>query len=164
MRKAMTTMDKKLADSEIIKALECCGGITDGIKECSACSLLEKSPCTTDLSRNALDLINRLQAKVIKEQNKNSKLRNERNRQQAEIERLKGWQDLLKAEKHSLIKAEAYKEFAEMLISKIADVMKHIERNPYDSKDETNGTICGLAHAIGRIKDLLKEKVGENNA
>ena len=64
--------------------------------------------------RDVLDLINRLQAKVIKEQNKNSKLRN--------------------------------------------------ERNPYDSKDETNGTICGLAHAIGRIKDLLKEKVGENNA
>ena len=35
--------------------------------------------------------------------------------QQAEIERLKGWQDLLKAEKHSLIKAEAIKGFAERL-------------------------------------------------
>ena len=140
--------DKKLTDSEIIKAVECCADEMGCIKGCPCFNPKSKgSHCTVSkklkLEKLTIDLIKR---------------------QQAEIERLKGWQDLLKAEKHSLIKSEAYKEFAEMLISKIADVMKHIERNPYDSKDETNGTICGLAHAIGRIKDLLKEKVGENNA
>ena len=56
------------------------------------------------------------------------------------------------------IKAEAHKEFAERLISKIAVAMKHIERNPYDSKDETKGTICGLAHAIGMIKEMVGEE------
>lgn len=36
-------------------------------------------------------------------------------RQQAEIERLQGWQDLLKAEKHSLIEYGAIREFAKKL-------------------------------------------------
>lgn len=39
-------------------------------------------------------------------------------RKNAEIERLQGWQDLLKAEKHSLIKAEAIKEFVAELLEK----------------------------------------------
>lgn len=48
-----------MTDSESANALECC-----------------------------IDLIKRQQAEIIKEKNKNSKLRNERNRLKAEIERL----------------------------------------------------------------------------
>ena len=61
---------------------------------------------------------------------------------------------------NAYVRNQAYKEFAEKVISKIAVIMKHIEQNPYDSRDETRGTICGLAHAIGQIKDLLKEMEG----
>lgn len=38
------------------------------------------------------------------------------------------------------------------LIAEIGVVISRIKRNPYDSKDETKGTLCGLAHAIGCIK------------
>ncbi len=79
-----------MTDNEIIKALECC--ITPGCDK--SCPFKGSISCNEKLMRNTLSLINR---------------------QKAEIERLKGWQDLLKAEKHSLIKAEAIKEFAEGL-------------------------------------------------
>lgn len=81
-----------MTDKEIIKALECCSN-QKYISDCEKCKYFAFD-CKDTLIEQALDLINR---------------------QQAEIERLKGWQDLLKAEKHSLIKAEAVKEFAERL-------------------------------------------------
>lgn len=61
------------------------------------------------------------------------------NRQKSEIERLKGWQDVLKAEKHSLIKYTAYKEFAKFLIDKASK---------------------GLIH-VSDLPDFVKEMVGE---
>ena len=78
-----------MTDNEIIKMLECCkqeiddNGVICG--ECKKCPNYEGKTglCKEDLPTVVLDLINR---------------------QKAEIERLKGWQDLLKAEKHSLIK------------------------------------------------------------
>ena len=51
-------MDKKLTDSEIVKALECC---PKNVK-CEQCSLCGTSNCMNKLSVFALDLINRLQA------------------------------------------------------------------------------------------------------
>lgn len=57
----------------------------------------------------------------------------------AEMERLKGWQDVLKAEKHSLIKYTAYKEFAKFLIDKASK---------------------GLIH-VSDLPDFVKEMVGE---
>ena len=120
--------DKKPADNEIKKALECCVGDNDG-KNCFDCPLWEIDDCQEQLLLDALDIINRPQAKVIKEQNKNSKLWNERNSLQAEVERLetenklfviyKGQRGFGKAfffrELEKQIKAEAYKEFAERL-------------------------------------------------
>lgn len=80
--------DNKLTDNEIIKALECCSSGSYGCE--NGCPLDKEcdSPIRggEKIMKSALDLINRLQAKVIKEQNKNSKLRNERNRLQAENE------------------------------------------------------------------------------
>lgn len=81
------------------------------------------------------------------------------NRQQAEIERLKGWQDLLKAEKHSLIKAEAVKEFAERLKS-LVNQHHYMLANIHNSRDFGMFTV-GFEQAIDNI---VKEMVGENNA
>ena len=83
-----------MTDNEIIKALECCSKNPLNCRECGYKGRCNRIDCYDYLKRDALDLINR---------------------QQAEIERLKGWQDLLKAEKHSLIKAEAIKSIAERL-------------------------------------------------
>lgn len=80
-----------MTDEQIIKALECCG-----YKNCKQCpNFSEDIECSEKLIKLALDLINR---------------------QKAEIERLKGWQDLLKAEKHSLIKSEAIKKFENKIL------------------------------------------------
>ena len=70
---------------------------------------------------NALDLINRLQAKAIKEQNKNSKLRNERNRLQAQNKDLAETVHNLTIEKDALFdKAEELKAEIERLKNEIS--------------------------------------------
>lgn len=84
-----------MTDEQVIKALPCLYGQEVMCKGCDF--FLSKYPrCKEAVAKNALDLIKR---------------------QQAEIERLKGWDRLLKAESHAPIikkaKFEAYKEFAE---------------------------------------------------
>ena len=83
-------MDKKLTDSEIVKALECC---TEQ-HSCTECPLFKtKSKCTDFF----LDLVNRLQA---------------------ENEKLKIWvsqNEGVLPKYEDFIKAEAYKEFADKL-------------------------------------------------
>ncbi len=89
--------DKKLTDSDIIKALGCCADDTDD--SCQHCPLKEECYAnaggTEDIKQLALDLINRLQAE-------NEKLK-------------KGWKAdvILTAD----TKAEANKEFAEKFLS-----------------------------------------------
>ena len=80
-------MTDKLTDKDVIKALP---NMTYGGHYCAKCKYDNgkgNDRCGLKgckIARYALDLINRLQAKAIKEQNKNSKLRNERNRLQAQ--------------------------------------------------------------------------------
>lgn len=114
-----------MTDNEIIKALECC--TNEGFQDCENCPLNKPhQPCKkTLLPQITLNLVNR---------------------QKAEIERLEGWQDLLKAEKHSLIKAEAVKEFAERL--------KKMHRNNKTS-------VVSLVTVFDNINNLVKEMVGE---
>lgn len=145
-----------MIDNEIIKALSICSN-ENGI--CSECPYSDDyTNCNTRIAKDALDLINRLQAKVIKEQNKNSKLRNERNRLQAEIERLnkvyQANQQLINAlnKSYFLAKAEAYKEFAERL-----------KENINKRFVEDNTMIYRCVH-IKDIDNLLKEMAGEDNA
>lgn len=112
--------DKEFTDEEIITGLECCISTTTN-EACVECPFNKQKLCDKDqwaLERYALDLINR---------------------QKSEIERLKGWQDVLKAEKHSLIKYTAYKEFAKFLIDKASK---------------------GLIH-VSDLPDFVKEMVGE---
>ena len=128
--------DNKLKDNEIIKALECCStgetyddcekngcplylGITMG------CKYIDKE---NQLYSDALDLINR---------------------QKAEIEKLKGSTIVSNIMESQRIKreakAEAYKEFAEIIKDKWFD-------NRYDSPDVDFDDF---------ISNLLKEMVGE---
>ena len=82
-----------MTDNEIIKALECCQ-----TNSCDGCPFDGFNSCLRGLPIAALDLIKR---------------------QQAEIERLKGWDRWIEAESHAPIikkaKAEAINEFAERL-------------------------------------------------
>ena len=70
--------NNKITDNEIIKALKCVP------KDVSGYIIDENNKMKLVYNEDVIDLINRLQVKVLKEQNKNSKLRNERNRLQAE--------------------------------------------------------------------------------
>ena len=114
-------------DEEIIKALDTCA---DESEDCANC------PFRTDIE-SCNDLI-KISLAIIK-------------RQRAEIERLKGWENLLKAESHAPIKAkaraEAIKEFAERL------------------KEKSYPFPCAIgvenAVTIRAINDLVKEMTQE---
>ena len=105
--------DKNLTNWMIKKALECC--ITS---DCRGCPLGHRATgtynehCGTDLMKNALDLINRLQAE------------NERLKKFALIRAFDRFQ--------KEAKAEAYKEFAERL---------HEELRIYGTKDKFNKSV-----------------------
>ena len=51
-------------DNDIIKALECCGSEVTTRLNCQECPMGGKRDCMTCLYRQALDLINRLQAEI----------------------------------------------------------------------------------------------------
>lgn len=104
--------NNKLKDNEIKKALE--GAILNAKKCDSKVWSIEVYKL-----ENTLDLINSLQAKVIKEQNKNSKLRNERNRLQTQNKDLAETIHNLTLEKDALFdKAEELKAEVERLNGK----------------------------------------------
>lgn len=146
-----------MTDNEIIKALECCAN-ERGCEKCPA------NPhrgnygfCTSPLIKDSFDLINRQKAKIEALQMDNAQLHSDcinanmnLEHLQADIERLKGWQDLLKAEKHSLIKAEAIKDFAE----KIKKRMKDLARVDFDGE-----FYCLIGEPF--VDNLVKEMVGE---
>ena len=117
-----------MTDNEIIKALGQC----ETQKTCSDCPYFEKIGCKKHLYQDAYTLINR---------------------QKEEIERLKGWENLLKSEKHSLIKSEAIKEFAKRLKNKIIT-----ECNPYGKPTFDYDTSIWI---MRYIDNLVKEMVGD---
>jgi hypothetical protein len=86
-------MMSKMTDKEIKEALECC----DDFGWCGQCSLQGVIDCKTMLTDNALDLINR---------------------QQAEIERLKGTVEMYEEER---------KYHFEMSKQKVAEAIKELE-------------------------------------
>ena len=123
--------------NEIKKALECCGKNPPICNVCGYRGRCNRIDCYDYLKRDALDLINR---------------------QKAEIERLKGWENLLKAEKHSLIKAETYKEFAEK-INRVIDI--HLERYSVAEFDELMAISQALRNLQNNIDGIVKEMVGD---
>ena len=118
--------DKKFTDEEIIRNYEWCIGCTSD--RCRECTMDEEDFCEEELQDLVLDLINR---------------------QKAEIEKLKGSTIVSNIMESQRIKreakAEAYKEFAEIIKDKWFD-------NRYDSPDVDFDDF---------ISNLLKEMVGE---
>ena len=149
--------DKKLTDQEIIKALEYCA--TNLISDCKKCPLrLEDGTtqpfCTNKLIRATLDLINRLQEE-------NERLKGNRHCSTCKHSDLRadqqpcvicaGYNKYEPSLNRNNIKAEAYKEFAEMLK----------ERAYLDSG--ITGFRDLVVDAID-IDNLLNELVGEADA
>ena len=150
--------DKKLTDSEIIKAFECCYLS----KPCEECPLKDEKdkegPCFDGdiyaLPRMMVELNNRLQRenekneKIIRLADKTIETAN------AEIERLKTAQfqfiSNINAYKEKLktAKAEAVKEFAERLKNEYAKGMNWFKKKESYYVD------------VGDIDNLLKEMVG----
>ena len=116
-----------MTDNEIIKALECLRGNAFDCGECPYCSCYP-APCEQQVAKDVLSLINR---------------------QKAEIEKLKGSTIVSNIMESQRIKreakAEAYKEFAEIIKDKWFD-------NRYDSPDVDFDDF---------ISNLLKEMVSE---
>lgn len=165
--------DKKLTDSEIVKAFDCC--YTDRYPDCTECPRYnrEKEGCMDvgsgniyDLPKAIIGLSNRQQETInrLKAENKNSgvKIQNQREQlkacnekikeQQAEIERLKNSgiransvEDWLK---HcNELRAEAVKEFAERVKALL----------PYDGMSPEGRFKFGRIKSLD-IDNLLKEK------
>lgn len=150
---------KAMTNNEIIKALDCLKGDEIKCRECPYLVRFDFPHCKEKVAKDALGLIKRQKAKIEALQMDNAQLHSDcinanmnLEHLQADIERLKGWQDLLKAEKHSLIKAEAIKEFAE----KIKERMKDLARVDFDGE---------FYYLISEpfVDNLVKKMVGEDN-
>ena len=132
--------DNKLTDNEIIKALECCIK-SSHFGECfdNKCPLVSEKGCEVGketLYPYVLDLINRLQAE-------NERLTIRLRKAEHQLD------DAMKM--YNIIKAEAYKEFAERL--------KEIAISRYDAFDEQEYPFVRLTD----LDNLLKKLVGEDN-
>lgn len=87
-----------MKQKDIIKTLKCCSVSLSDVTACKNCPLqeVEEPTCITILSKNALDLINRLKTRIVRYQLKNTNQRNtlaslnkKVTEQKAEIEELK---------------------------------------------------------------------------
>ena len=168
---------ERMTDNEIIKALECCVNkqLCAFDEDKFYCHNGYSKFCDIALLRDALDLINRLQAEIEHIDNESSALladidfrENEINRLQAQNEvyetcnarkdeTIKSLESRLKklqmqfgdiGKMYSEIKAEAYKEFADILQS-------HFENYPYDER-------VRIDYVIGLIRKKEKELVGDD--
>ena len=115
-------MPNKLTDAEVKKALECCSEPYCNDNQCPLHkNTINTKDCITQLSTNALDLINRLEG----ENKKNETIIRFADKTieslKAEVERLKANEEMAEGYADALVemtKAEAYKELAERLREK----------------------------------------------
>ena len=126
--------DKKLTDNEIVKALECCinGHCDDG------CPFRETREHCHNLDSLILDLINRQKAE-------NERLKKE-NHWFADIGKL-----------YSEIKAEAYKEFAELVHCHCQNIINQ----EWNKKVSPVSWSDAYVQFDDEVDNLLKELVGE---
>ncbi len=143
--------DKKLTDSEIVKALKQCSDCNADLrKSCNGCLLLNYFPyCTENGIDLGVDLINHLQAE-------NERLKEEKSKLENKIDEIYPLvMQLPNAMQQA--KAESYKE----CIDKVKNI---ICENTYPDFDK-NGKAVNIwkSRAYKDIDNLLKELVGENN-
>ena len=141
-----------MTDKEIIKALECCRTATCISNNCPYEEMHDIPSCFTELSKDALDLINRQQAENQNLKGHLEQLKLRYDNAQAEIERLESKKEVLIDNYQNLIdryieaKAEAIKEFAERL-------KEHLKGY--------GGLYC-VTTMNAHIDNLVKEMVGED--
>lgn len=147
-----------LTDIEIKKALECCG---DKHKKCDNCPAMGYE--CIELERNALDLINRLQAKIKNFDEKTVIQRGMIDRQKAEIEALTdklnatiaGQETLQKTLAEKSAEVERLKKrlhLAETCIDEVEDALYRGSGNDWAEQ------------AVENYNNLLKKWWGDNNA
>lgn len=146
-------MDKKLTDSEIVKALECCIdtiGVNCG--ECPYCDNCVTDENTSLMMTDALDLINRLQAEKDTMQHYIDHLK-------AENERLKKSNEMFTdiGKMYSEIKIEAYKEFAELLHCQCESIINQ----PHNENVRLISWKVAYEEFDDKVDNLLKELVGD---
>lgn len=128
-----------MTDNEIIKALKCCSGYS-----CSNCPFddgkITMRECVTELSQNALDLINRQQAEIerLREENKSIRYCYEQAKQYNN--RLAESCETNCPKFNMTTRAETLKEFAERLKEHTHDIVFY-----------------GEIVTISRIDNLVKE-------
>ena len=149
--------DNKVKDNEIVKSLKCVP------KDVSGYIIDENNKMKLVYNEDVIDLINCLQAKVLKEQNKNSKLRNERNRLQSQNKDLAETTHNLIIEKDALFdKTEELKAENERLKegNKILDLnrrMALLEKEPLYDKIKT-----AKSEAVKEFVERLKENISDD--
>lgn len=133
-----------MTDEQIIKALECCTkGTTSDV--CVDCPLRTTDICTEEengVLKLALDLINSQKAEI-------ERLEQEKGQFEADVEM---FTDIGKM--YSELKAEAKKEFADMMIQKIVNTPTKFESSYYMYRQ-------GIAYRQDEIIDIIKEMSGD---
>ena len=125
-----------MTDNEIIKALECCGELFPN--PCSQCPYLNTTPCV-QLKRDVLDLINRQKAEI-------EKYKAEHHSFCVRVGKLSKI-EMMVFERHNELKAEAIKEFAEML----KDYHKNYEGFCFVDDDDIDNLVAEMTE--GREND-----------
>ena len=159
--------DKKLTESEIVKALEICAGITPsaGCSDCPQQYLgLSVVGCQIELLKNVLDLLNRQEEKIkllekyqtefLKERLKTEELEERLGEVKEDYTRACAERDV-NIITNKFIKAEAYKE-----------CIKKVKEKANKSEWVSSGVHLRTEYTIGEntLDNLLKELVGEDNA
>ena len=155
--------DKKLTDSEIVKALEDCIKHTENCFECPSYEFCDKNDSKVVMVAT-LDLINRLQAE-------NERLKNDLAISRKETKRYKNSYQQCAYEREMFLnelndaKAEAYKEFAEKLKENVCgdyEIYEKCSKN-MRSFDYQQGYADYNNRLVWYIDNLLKELVNEEN-
>ena len=163
-------MDKRLTDSEIVKALNQC---TCSETNCHGCPYWDASNCSDRLCMDALDLINRLQTdvdnykQIAENQQKiildkafeNKRLRTSNDALRMANELCKGWEERAKA--------EAYKVFLPLLENFRNEVVYQFI-DMCDGNDYNKLNLMSMVDTIDciykkHINNILKELAGEDN-
>ena len=149
-----------MTDNEIIKALECLTGESIPCKDCPYSANYTHFDCQRQVAKDALDLINRQKAEIERYEREN----NEKfDKWKLLDERTKEWYAELYEEAKVVVRAEAVKEFVEMLKEQMCQ-----ENELYKScakrmlpKDYQQGYEEKNDNVIRLIDNLVKEMAGD---